>query len=808
MAAPTMTKTTHALTLLTGVWLLAMTSAAPAVDFQRKILPILSENCFQCHGPDEAQNKAGLRLDSADRAHAAIRNTGRRAVVPGDPVNSELYARISADDVDDRMPPVATGLSLTEAEKQLIYEWIESGAEYQKHWSFERVPDRVALPEVGDGEWPRNAIDRFILARLEKEDVKPAAELERRKLIRRVTLDLTGLPPRREHVRAFLEDTRPGAYERVVDRLLASPEFGEHVAFRWLQYSRYADTSGFQHDFRRDSYPWRTWVIRAFNDGLPFDDFVTSQLAGDLLPEATADQKLATAFVRNHRVNCEFGSLEEEYLVENTVDRVDTFATVFLGLTMSCARCHDHKFDPLSMRDFYALFAFFNNSADKAIDPGGLHAHPYTPPYLVYPDVDQSPKLAALEAELALLRERVAQPGGDGSGLPGDVARIKEIEEAIKKLHDAAPHVMVMEERDKRRPTYLLERGSYEHPRVDDGVISPNTPGTLPAFSSSYSRDRLGLARWLTERDHPLFARVTVNRFWEALFGTGLVKTTEDFGTQAEPPSHPALLDWLALRFMQSAWNVKDLFRLMVTSVTYRQSGAFRSDLAARDPDNRWLGRGPRRRLPATSIRDQALAASGLLVPKIGGRPVRPYQPPGLWREVSGDLADFPVKTHTYERDRGAPLYRRSVYVFWKRASPPPMLAIFDAQGRDVCSVRQSSTNTPLQALNLLNDVAFVETARLLAARMLIEGGPSFATRLEYGFELLLARPPAPLETQLLQDSFAEHLRDYQSNPEAAHAFVSHGDSPNPPSIDTAEHAAMTQMALLLLNLDETVTKP
>ena len=807
MTAPKATQSLFVLTLIISVWLPGITRGDPEIDFGRQILPILSENCFQCHGPDEAHNKSDLRLDQAERAHAPIDNSGRRAIVPGKPEESELVTRIFAEDADDRMPPVASGLALSVQQKELLRAWIRSGAKYEKHWAFERVPDEIMVPEVATRTWPRNTIDHFVLARLEQEDTRPAPQVERRKLIRRVTLDLTGLPPPPEDVAAFLDDTRPGAYERVVDRLLASPEFGEHLAFRWLQYSRYADTSGFQHDFRRDSYPWRTWVIRAFNEGKPFAEFVTEQLAGDLLPDATPDQTLATAFVRHHRLNCEFGSLEAEFQVENTVDRLDAFSTVFLGLTMTCARCHDHKFDPISMREFYALSAFFNNSTDKAIDPRGLHQHPYTPPFLIYPDVDQQPRLAALESELATLRDSLVQPGGEGLANETVTRRIERIEKAIKELNEASPHVMVMEEREERRPTYVLERGAYDQPRTSDGAIDPGTPEVLNAFSDSESRDRLGLARWLTHRDQPLFARVAVNRFWEAVFGTGIVKTTEDFGTQAEAPSHPALLDWLALRFMQSNWNIKDLHRLMVTSATYRQSGAYRHDLAASDPANRWLARGPRLRLPATAIRDQALVASGLLVSKIGGRSVRPYQPAGLWREVSGDLADFPVQTHTYKQDQGASLYRRSVYVFWKRSSPPPMLAVFDAQGRDVCSVQQSSTNTPLQALALLNDVTFLETARHLAARMMVEGGELFQSRLARGFELVLSRRPTAAEEGLLEDELQEHLREYREHPENARTFVTHGDSPNP-MLNVVEHAAYTQVALLLLNLDETVTKP
>lgn len=800
-------KTQALFALLLGSFVAGVALGVPSVDFRREVLPILSENCFQCHGPDEAQNRAGLRLDLAARAYAPIGRSERHAVVPGKPGESSLHARITSEDPAELMPPPETGLTLSEDERETLYRWIQSGAVYEKHWAFERIPDDVPVPEVRDRSWPRNSVDCFILSRLEQEEVKAAPESERRKLIRRVTLDLTGLPPEPADVTAFLADDGPDAYDRVVDRLLASPDFGEHLAFRWLQYSRYADTSGFQHDFRRDSYPWRTWVIRALNANQPFDEFVTWQLAGDLLPEPTHDQKLATAFVRHHRLNCEFGSLEEEFYVENTVDRVDTFSTVFLGLTMGCARCHDHKFDPLSMRDFYSLFAFFNNSTDKGIDPEGLHNLPYSPPFLVSPDIDQEMRLETFGAELAELRERVAQVEGR-SGADTEVnARITELEEEVKKLRESSPHVMIMEERAERRPSYILARGAYDQPLEKDGALAPRTPEALPDFSS-YSKDRLGLAGWLTDRDQPLFARVTVNRFWEALFGTGLVKTSEDFGTQAETPSHPELLDWLALRFLESGWNVKDLFRLMVSSATYRQAGVYRSELVERDPENRWLGRGPRLRLPATAIRDQALRASGLLISKIGGRPVRIYQPPGLWKEVSGDLADFPVETHTYVRDRGAPLYRRSVYVFWKRSSPPPMLAVFDAQNRDVCTVGFSLTNTPLQALTLLNDTTFVEAARQLAARMMREGGASFRSRLERGFKLLLARSPTERESVLLQESFQGHFEGYRSDPESARDFLSHGDSANPSGLSPVEQAAYGQIALLLLNLDETVTKP
>ncbi|MGH7171837.1 MAG: DUF1553 domain-containing protein [Gemmataceae bacterium] len=996
----------------------------PAViEFNRDIRPILSDNCFRCHGPDRARRKADLRLDTEAGAFADL--GGSRALVHGEPDKSELLRRVAAVNVRERMPPAKSGRRLTERQVQLLRRWIEQGAKWQAHWSF-LAPKRPPLPRVRDTAWPRNAIDYFILERLEREGLRPSPETDRVTLLRRVTLDLTGLPPTPAEVDAFLQDRSPDAYEKVVDRLLASPRFGERMAVPWLNAARYADTNGYQNDGERSMWRWRDWVIEAFNRNLPFDQFTIEQLAGDMLPSATLEQRIASGFNRNHRGNAEGGIIPEEYAVEYVVDRVDTTATVWLGLTLGCARCHDHKFDPVARKEFYRLFAYFNNVPErgKAIKYGN------SPPFIKAPTREQQEQLQELQARLTAaerryrtLRPRIAAaqakwekslPGSpplDGSieedlrarfPLDGDKSHfdgrrafdagdaghfgyydkfslavwvrprggqggtilsrmvddpqaagysvvlkngkvhvnlvVRWLDDAIRvhteegivaerdchvvvtydgsrvakgvkvyldgrpakltvdlddlnqdfqskeplrigaghgsngrfhgsirevriygnvlspedasilatidtvnaiaarsvdrrtpsqalklrryfldraappkirkareqllglrrqrdRLIESFPTTMVMQEMPTPRDTFVLIRGEYDK---HGEKVTPGVPASLPPLPAGAANNRLGLARWLVDPKNPLTARVTINRYWQMLFGTGLVKTVEDFGSQGEWPTHPELLDWLATEFPRSGWDVKAILRTIVTSATYRQSSKVKPELSRRDPENRLLARGPRSRLSAEMVRDQALFAGGLLVEKLGGPSVKTYQPASLWKELANA---------EYKPDKGDNLYRRSLYTFWKRTVAPPNMMAFDAAGRETCIVRQTRTNTPLQALTLMNDVTYVEASRMLAQRVLREDKATSEQRLTRMFRLLLARRPRPVELRILSANLERHLTRYRRDRQAALKLVRIGESKRDEKLDVAELAAYTAVANLILNLDETITR-
>ncbi|TWU09633.1 Planctomycete cytochrome C [Symmachiella macrocystis] len=1024
------------------------------VDFNRDIRPVLSDICFHCHGPDEEQRQADFRLDQQESAFADLGD--HLAIAPGKPGASELYLRITAQDADERMPPVDSGRQLTARQIALIKKWIEQGAEWQTHWSFAPIR-RPALPAIQHEKWSRNPIDAFVLAQLEAQGLPPSPPADKTRLIRRVTLDLTGLPPTIAEVDAFLADDSPGAYEKVVDRLLASPRYGERMATHWLDAARYADTNGYQTDGDRSMWRWRDWVIEAYNNNMPFDQFTIEQLAGDLLPEPTLEQRIATAFNRNHRGNGEGGVIEEEYAVEYVVDRVETTGTVWLGLTIGCARCHDHKYDPISQQEFYQLFSFFNNVPErgKAVKNGNsppmmkaptraqrnqldeveerlaaaetnfaefqpaieqaerdwestfdwilakdwaldraLTAHfpfdgtaentlaeqpvkektgdeeaPQEPEYgtgqhgeaavfdaaqplpvgevgnfsyldkfsvaawisprdvergaiackmqadeysdgyefclhdgklqvnLVKRWLDDAIRVETREslvpgqwyhvaltydgsrtaagvkiyingraAELKINLDELNQDfnndrplliggGGDPQHFEGlidevriyktqltaeeidllatpdtlqDIAAIQPAErtqrqgnklrayfirkqaptpqqdafqelaavrEERDRLVESFPTVMVMLEMHPPRQAHVLLRGEYD--KLGDAV-QPGVPVSLPPFPSGESNNRLGLARWLISPDNPLTARVTVNRYWQNYFGVGLVKTAEDFGSQGEQPSHPQLLDWLAAEFIESGWDIKALQKTIVMSAAYRQSSKVTHKLWERDPENRQLARGPRQRLSAETIRDQALAAAGLLVEQIGGPSVKPYQPAGLWEEIANT---------TYTPGTDGDLFRRSMYTFWKRTVAPPTMMAFDASSRETCTVRQSRTNTPLQALALLNATTFVEAARNLAQRAMLAGGDSSESRLTYAFRLATARRPTEAELKILTAGFARHLAGYQANRTAAEELLKIGASPRDTQLDTAELAAYSAMAGLILNLDEVVTK-
>ena len=1006
--------------------------ARGAVEFNRDIRPILSENCFACHGPDEAKRMTALRLDTEEGANVSLAGD-KRAIVPGEPESSELYLRISAVDEGHRMPPAAFGHDrLSDRQIGLLREWIQEGALWQGHWSFLK-PDRPAIPPNRHSGWPVNPVDSFILRRLQAEGMEPSPPASKETLVRRLALDITGLPPDLADVDAFLADSSPDAYETLVDRLLASSSYGERMAVRWLDAARYADTNGYQTDAERYMWRWRDWVIDAFSANKPFDEFTVEQIAGDMLPGADLQQVIATGFNRNHRGNGEGGIVDAEYAVEYVVDRVDTTSTVWLGLTLGCARCHDHKYDPFTQKEYYELFAYFNNVPEK----GKAFKYGNSPPFVKAPTQEQSESLAEMDSELRQLRAQrnelekglaaarqawetatsqgrealdwadgrdlvMAFPkpdenwkdeprrfdGGDfeelgdaanfgfydrfsvaawiradsadgaiisktrnvpgeedtqgnpgwgfyikdgrlqvnminrwlddclrlesqeeislgewyhvaftydgtrlasglriyldgkpvplkiirdemnqefrskeplriGRGLGLDyrgelrrllvygraltedevavlavrgslpelasvasrersgpealklslafrdsfgpteltalTARIRDLERRRQEAHDAVPTVMVMAEMTPRKKTYRLDRGAYDAPAEE--VL----PGLPAALSQADPADRLGFARWLVSQENPLTARVTVNRIWQMLWGRGIVRTVEDFGSQGEWPTHPDLLDWLAVDFMESGWDVKDLVKTIVMSGAYRQSSRFAGESTAPDPGNALYSRGPRLRLPAESVRDLSLAISGLLVDRVGGPSVRPYQPPGLWTELAGG--------QDYEVGPGAELYRRSLYTFWKRAVPPPSLMIFDSAGREVCTVTSVRTNTPLQALNRMNDAAYLETSRALVQRVMREVGPGHDQRLARLFRLATSRHPKPEEAQVLASGFHYHLDRYRTDTNAAVELLGAEDADLLDASRRPELAAYTMMASLVLNLDEAITR-
>ncbi len=974
--------------------------AEAPVEFNREVRPILSDRCFTCHGPDSASRKSPLRLD--------LEASARAALAGGDLAHSQVYRRITSTDPGVRMPPAYLNRErLSDSEIAILRRWIEQGAKYQPHWSL-IPPRRQALPELKDAAWARSPVDRLVGARLEREGLRHAPEADGPTLLRRVTLDLTGLPPTPAETDAFLNDKSARAYENVVDRLLASPRYAERMTIRWLEAARYSDTNGYQSDGPRDMWRWRDWVLDAFRSNMPFDRFTIEQIAGDLLPNATVQQKVATAFNRNHRTSAEGGIVDEEFRVDYVADRAETTSTVWLGLTLGCARCHDHKYDPFTQKEFYQFFAYFNQTPDR----GFVYNFGNEPPYIQAPLPDQKAKQEALDAKVAAARARLKAlepPIGDcgqddwnirdglavdlpnaarfdgksfrtekdkvphfnyqdpytfaarikpespngaifsigedylegqghylllidgklrlnatfrysdlslrvetadavplnrwqhvlvtydggmraggvhmyidgrewplktvfdygiwpistkeplrigaGAGLrfTGELAAVRIYNRALTpeeagvvasedpigriaamppaarsavqqaklrlcyldlkapsqysqarseliaaeteraKFSATVPTVMVMEDMPQPRDTFVLRRGAYD---AHGDKVQPLTPAALPAFRPDWPANRLGLARWLVDRSNPLTARVTVNRFWQMLFGTGLVKTVEDFGSQGEWPLQQELLDWLAVEFMDSGWNVKSILKTIVMSETYRQSSHVTAELLERDPDNRLLARGPRIRMSPEMIRDQALAVSGLLVERLGGPSVKPYQPPGLWQELFGGKG--------YEPDKGEGLYRRSLYTYWRRTVAPPSMMNFDSPSREVCVVRETRTNTPLQALNLMNDTIYLEASRKLAERMIREGK---GDPLDWGARLVLGRHAKPTELQTLTGATNRFLDYYRGHPADAEKYVRQGDSPRDTSIDVAELAAYTAAANLLLNMDEAVTK-
>jgi Protein of unknown function (DUF1553)/Protein of unknown function (DUF1549)/Planctomycete cytochrome C len=757
---------------------------APAV-FSQDILPIISENCLRCHGPDEKARKAKLRLDTREGVLGVL--------VPGKSSESELIRRVSAISVKELMPPLSSNRKLTAHQKELLRRWVNEGARWGKHWAYDTL-QRPKLPAVRGSGWCRNPVDYFVLARLQTESLAPSAEATREALIRRATLDLTGLPPTLKEIDNYLVDSTPDAYEKVVDRLLASERYGERMAMSWLDCARYADTNGYQNDFARSMWVWRDWVIDAFNKNMPFDQFTVEQMAGDMLPGATLQQRIASGFNRNNRTVTEAGSIEEEWRVENNVDRVETTAATFLGLTMGCARCHDHKFEPISQKEFYRFYAFFNSVNEKGVytEQRGNVA-----PLLTLPTSKDQAAMTRLAGQIGVEFFR-KYLGNRSDANDKRLARLeKEADDYTKRI----PSVMIMQELPRPRDTYLLKRGRYEMPDTTER-LSPAVPACLPPLPDSVPPTRLGLARWLVDPSNPLTARVIVNRFWQECFGVGLVKTAEDFGVRGEVPSHPELLDWLATEFIRTGWDVKAMQRLIVTSATYRQTSKADQELLKRDPENRLLARGPRFRLPAEMVRDNALAISGLLTEKIGGPSVRPYQPPNLWEELAGGAGEGP-----YVQDKGANLYRRSLYVYRKRTVPHPFIATFDAPSREICQVKRQRTNTPLQALELLNDVTYVEAARCLGQRMLAERGQTPTERLTFAFRRATARRPTDAELQVMLQALGRYLSIYHADQKTAKELVHQGEAPVNETLDPVELAAYMTVASVILNLDETITK-
>ena len=748
-------------------------SHAEDLVFNRDIRPILSEACFHCHGPDNASRQADLRLDEQKSAMSVI--------VAGDLDSSELIRRIVADDPDERMPPADSGKELSTKQVELLKRWIESGAEFQSHWAF-IPPNKPLVPQIANDDWSSNSIDRFILQQLNQVGLKPNPPADKSTLIRRLSLDLTGMPPTPNEVDEFVSDASPNAVGKLVDRLMSSPRYGEHMALPWLEAARYADTDGYQNDRYRYQHVWRDWVIQAFNENMSYDQFIIEQLAGDMLPEPTLRQQIATGFGRNHRINSEDGSIPEEWRTANVVDRVDTFGTVFLGLTIECSRCHDHKYDPISQKDYYRLFAYFNNIAEWGVGPNNGNS----PPFIQLPK--SWPHLSADEDRLILpdpVKLRDAR---------------KEAGNGLKRPQAGSPEtVMVMHELEEPRETYLLVRGQYNAPDKSERLW-PAVPKSLDATGILTPANRLELASWLVHPDHPLTARVAVNRLWQQFFGTGLVESSENFGSQGTPPSHPELLDWLAIKLIESGWDLRAIQKRILLSSAYQQASSVTDRKRELDPKNRLVSRGPRNRLSGFVLRDQALAISGLMVNQIGGPSAKPYMPPKIWSAISNNK---------YKQDHGSNLFRRSLYTYWRRTIPPPTMMNFNAAAREVCIVRTEKTNTPLQALTLMNNKVFVEAARFVAQRVLKESSAAqpWARNVARTFRLVSGREPTKQELAILQKASQGFLRQFRADKRSAQQLLAVGETPRDESVNVVHHAALTMTASLVMNLDESITK-
>lgn len=734
------------------------------ISYNFHVRPILSDKCFICHGPDANKREAGLRLDIEEAAYKALKEKpSAHALVPFKPLMSEVFLRITSKDSAMIMPPKSSNLKLSAHEVSIIEKWIKQGAKYERHWAF-NPPVKPNVPKVKNNEWAKNEIDRFVLEKLEQKKLEPNPQADKERMLKRVSFDLTGLPPSIEMMDKFLADGSSNAYAKVVESLLQNPAYGEKMALHWMDVSRYADSHGYQDDNYRSQWPWRDWVIHAFNKNMPYDQFITWQLAGDLMPNATKEQLLATGFNRNHKITEEGGVIDEEYRVEYVTDRTNTFGKALLGVTLECAHCHDHKYDPFSQKEYYQVFAFFNNVKEVGLESsvGGPETYAKKP-----------------------LMEISNQD-------------IKKILSFVNKQDTNKLIVSVMGDQDTLRKTYILNRGVYD----DHGTeVEAGTPQSVLTFNKQYAKNRLGLSNWLFDKRNPLTSRVFVNQVWQEFFGRGIVKTSGDFGMQGELPSHPELLDWLAVDFMNHGWDIKRLVKQIVSSATYQQSAVVSAEKLRTDPENILLARAPRYRIPAESVRDVVLASSGLLVKTIGGPSVKPYQPAGLWEAATsgrGILAN-------YKQDRGNSLYRRGMYTFIKRTVPPPTMAVFDASNRDQCEVKRLNTNTPLQALVMMNDPTVLEASRVLAARLLQEN-TSAEAKLVKGFRMIVCRKPNEKEIQLLNSYYADQLKVFQQKTKVE-KVLNVGEYPVPAKIDKRSLAAMMQVMTTIYNLEETITK-
>ena len=734
------------------------------VSYNFNIRPILSDKCFKCHGPDAGHREADLRLDLPEIAYSALKdNPEAHALVPGDPDLSEVYRRISTKDTAEQMPPASSNLKkLSPFEVELVKKWIKQGAKYEKHWAFV-APRAHPVPQVKNTEWVKNPIDNFVLQKMEQKGFEPNAEADKERLLKRLSLDLTGLPPSLKMMDDFLADKSPNAYEKVVDQLMAAPQYGEKMALHWLDVSRYADSHGYQDDNYRSQWPWRDWVIHAFNENLPYDKFITWQLAGDQMPNATKEQLLATGFNRNHKITEEGGVIDEEYRVSYVTDRTNTFGKAMLGITLECAHCHDHKYDPFSQKEYYQVFAFFNSVKEAGLQStvGGPETYAKRPMMQISND------------------------------------EVKKVLKFINKQDTDKLIVSIMADSEYVRKTFVLNRGNYD---AHGEEVTMGTPKAILPFTANYPKNRLGLSEWLFNKQNPLTARVFVNQVWQEFFGKGILKSSGDFGMQGDLPSHPELLDWLSVDFMNHGWDMKRLVKQVLMSATYSQSAVVSPDKLKSDPDNIYLSRGPRNRLPAEFVRDLVLASSGLLNPKIGGPSVNPYQPPGLWENATsgrGQLA-------TYKQVHGPDLYRRGMYTLIKRTVPPASLAIFDASNRDQCEVKRLRTNTPLQALVMLNDPTVLESARVLAAKLLQDNSQS-KDKIIKAFRLIMCRHPQEKELAILTAYYNGELKSMTKAD--ADKLLKVGEYPVPANADKVKLAAMMKVVDAMYNLEEAITK-
>lgn len=738
------------------------------ISYNRDIRPILSDKCFLCHGPDANTRRVGLRLDLQEGAFAELEvNKGHFAIVPGSPEESELIRRIESTDPAVLMPLPESNLpQLTPEEIGIFKQWIKEGAKYEKHWAF-IPPVKADIPEVDNDDLVKNQIDNFILQKIEKEGLKPNDEASREILIKRAFADITGLAPGYEEIERWTKTSDKDWYMQLIDTLMQKPAYGEKMAILWMDLARYADSYGFQDDNIRSQWPWRDWVIHAFNTNIPYDKFLTEQIAGDLLPNANKENILATAFFRNHKYTEEGGVIDEEYRVSYNIDKTNTFGKAIMGVTIECAQCHDHKYDPFSQKDYFQLYAFFNESREVGYEGDVSQSTPAKNPKLFITEEDREILMPYINAE------------------------------------DSSPlQVSVMGDSIVKKPTYILSRGSYDAPTNE--LVKPTAIEAIMPFDTlAYSRNRLGLAQWTVDKNNPLTARVFVNFMWQEIFGKGLVKTSTDYGLQGDLPSHPELLDWLAVDFMENNWDIKYLLKKMLTSNTYCQSGKVSNKQLEKDPENIYYSRAPRLRFKAEIVRDWVLSSSGLLNPEIGGPSVKPYQPKGVWESTTsgrGVLA-------SYKQDHGDLLYRRGLYTIFKLTAPPPSMMIFDASSRDQCEGKRTSTNTPLQALTMLNDPTVLEASRVLAENISLES-KNIEEKIEQAFVTIMVREPSKFEKTQLVDYCRKQKEFFGKNPDILKSTLAVGEYEHPKGeLNELEAGALMKTILIIYNLEEAITR-